>query len=167
MRPLLKLFRYRGRRLPFAKSPGRFPGFPSPGRFQDIIDDLKFVPTARVRSFIVANALKDGRYWHPASRPGIPSTSLASDISGRPYHLSIDSKKRVDPFTRPLHKMPPARRRELLKRANALLQPQRFDNPLRNIICLKRAIRRRVLFAMGRARYSRHPRRNFFSSIHC
>lgn len=43
----------------------------------------------------------------------------------------------------------------------------RFVDPLRTLLCAKRRMRRSVLFALGRAVASHHPRRNQFSNVRC
>lgn len=155
-------------------------GFRRPTGFEDFMDDMRLAPPGRMYQALVAAASVDGRRWTP-NKP----VSNGANLSGLPYFLGDTSETPRATFVPGFPLRPPQDpRREIapwkIDKGVPVHFPQqqaelgkgrvRFENPLRVVICLKRRIRRRVMFALNlwaKGSRAKHRRRGFFSDVVC
>lgn len=122
-------------------------------------------PKADVRSFHT----DDRRRWAPGS-PGFAPRAHPRDAHGRNARISHEPKRVAKvhrgPGGKPLQSRPNVKHRVIRSLENA---SPRFAEARKTFICLKRKVRREVLFAFKRTRSGagKRKRRNQWSDVQC
>lgn len=120
-----------------------------------------FTPTAHIDDIPMWRAAEDGRFFNPDPEPP------ARELSGRPARFSVS----VSPFHK-VHGRSVIARSYFTGFPRGLQVPVgiKFSNPLSVTACIRRKVRRMVMFAKGKTRKGAGSRRRVwgrYSNVRC
>lgn len=120
-------------------------------------------------ALVVSFGVPDRRFYHPLGKRAPLGVTLgsAANIVSRPVRRSI----RVSSTARRARSRSSVRYVSPYTSRNSFITPSTiaFEAPSRVVLCVRRSVRKEVMFASGKAgrRGQRPPRRNQFSDISC